>query len=102
MKSLILILLLGAVAFYIVPSMNAGSPCTTLAYKYKNLNDDDPSPDNSPLGRVFSHALVGVIGSSLMRVAMQRRYPGVPPEVSCAALWWVSLANPAVLTRLPR
>lgn len=89
----IIIALCAAGAFWFVPIIaeGASSPCAAVVYRSVHVDAGSPLPNR------FVGDMLGTIGTPIIVAAMDHDHPNVPPEVSCAALWWHSLVNPSVL-----
>jgi hypothetical protein len=77
--------------FYFVPSVTdgGGTPCEALVRRAlisKPIYDDRGKTDQLASGMIL------VLGPMVASRAMAERYPGVPPQVTCAGVWWLMVS----------
>jgi hypothetical protein len=96
MKSLILLVIVGAGASFGFPLINedAGSECDALERLVVRvaLSTDNrkPQPHDALLGQFFQGFSKGQFAS----VAVSNEYPNVPVTVACALLYWRAIVDP--------
>jgi hypothetical protein len=96
MKLLLFTALMAAV-FYIAPGVlsDAGSPCGAVVNRAITIHppaNDDGQTNPMAIG------MIRLIGPTVARKAIESRYPSVPPEISCAYLWWRSFIDTRALS----
>jgi hypothetical protein len=93
----LVILVIAAMAgLFWAPQLLEGAPdsCSALALRAVAL-DGQRSSDGNPFGQTLATGLARAFGGSVAEDAVARKYPDVPPGISCAALYWRTVVDPA-------
>lgn len=96
MKSLVLLLIVLAAAFFAYPLLaeDASSECDALeraAIRHVvSPNKHEPKAQDQLLGQLIQ----GLSKGRFAGVAVRNEYPNLPASVGCAALYWRSISNP--------
>jgi hypothetical protein len=101
--------LAGAVGFgYPLWNEHAASSCQALEQRMVAMAaPPGPAGLAARAGHALQLAVVRqwlepVSGGALAAAEMKQRYPGLPPEIGCAAAYWTSLLDPRVQQAVQR
>jgi hypothetical protein len=98
----LVILVIAALAgLFWAPQLLEGAPnsCSALAFRAVAL-EGQRSSDSSAFGQVLATGLARAFGGTVAEDAAARKYPDLPPSISCAALYWQAIVDPASLNRI--
>lgn len=100
MKLVILVIAALAGLFW-APQLLEGAPdsCSALALRAVAL-EGQRSTDGDVFGQAIATGLARAFGGAFAEDAAARKYPDLPPSISCAALYWQTIANPASVNRM--
>ncbi len=95
MKSIAIILFLALLGFYLGPTFieGADSQCDALvAYAMNRSSLEGPSP--------MAIGMIKAFGPLVVKKMVQERYPDLPPQLTCAGLYWKAVVDPDGLQSL--
>jgi hypothetical protein len=83
------------------PQLLEGAPdsCSALALRAVAI-EGQRSRDGSPFGEALATGLARAFGGSVAEDAAARKYPDVPPGISCAALYWRTVVTPGSVNQM--
>jgi hypothetical protein len=98
----LVILAIAALAgLFLAPQLLEGAPnsCSALALRAVALEGQRSSGGNL-FGQALATGLARAFGGAIAEDAAARKYPDLPPSVSCAALYWQTIVDPASVNRM--
>lgn len=87
--------------FFWAPQLleGASNSCSALALRAVAL-EGQTSSDGNAFGQALATGLTRAFGGTIAEDAAAREYPYFPPSISCAALYWQAIVDPASVNRM--